>query len=154
MANQHTTPDLGERFWSKVEFTDSCWLWRANRDRKGYGAFKCGTKMLRAHRFAYEWLNGPIAEGLTIDHLCRIHPCVNPDHLEPVTNTENQRRGYGASGVNYRKTQCPRGHPLSGSNLVINSRGRRECRTCNRVIGLAGYHRRREHRRALSSLQS
>jgi len=54
---------------------------------------KSGGKTVRAHRFYYERINGPIPDGLELDHLCRVHSCVNPDHLEPVTHTVNMRRG-------------------------------------------------------------
>jgi DNA-binding XRE family transcriptional regulator len=67
-----------------------CWVWLRNINEKGYG--KIGWKT-RAHRAYYERFVGPIPEGMMLDHLCRIRACVNPDHLEPVTNGENVRRG-------------------------------------------------------------
>ena len=70
----------------------SCWLWTSPLDRDGYGHIQIGRKMCRAHRVAYEWLVGPIPEGLTIDHLCSVRNCVNPSHLEPVTAAENALR--------------------------------------------------------------
>jgi hypothetical protein len=66
------------------------------KTHNGYGILNTGPgKRARAHRFYYEKKCGPIPDGLTLDHLCRIRACVNPDHLEPVTNTENCRRGLG-----------------------------------------------------------
>ena len=80
----HATPE--ERFWAKVDKTDDCWLWTANRTNAGYGHFWLDRRMVLAHRFAYELLIGPIPDGLTLDHLCRVRACVNPAHLEAVTN--------------------------------------------------------------------
>ncbi len=77
-----------ERFWAKVEFTDTCWLWTGALDKGGYGFFQ----NKRAHRMSYEWAKGPIPAGLQLDHLCFVRNCVYPDHLEPVTAKENTRR--------------------------------------------------------------
>lgn len=84
------------RFWSKVAVTPSCWLWLGMVDRDGYGVLEVSGRFTRAHRFAYEALIGPIAEGLHLDHVhargCRQKNCVNPAHLEQVTPAENNRR--------------------------------------------------------------
>lgn len=85
-----------DRFWWKVHKTTTCWIWRGVLDRDGYGQFGVGRKNLRAHRWAYESVVGPIPEGLEIDHLCRVKSCVNPLHMEPVTKTENIRRARSA----------------------------------------------------------
>lgn len=90
-----------QRFWKYVVLDealgDGCWLWRGSLVQNGYGIFsyyRLGQKTSkRAHRFAYEALVGPIPEGLTLDHLCRVRRCVNPAHLEPVTIGDNIRRG-------------------------------------------------------------
>ncbi len=84
-----------ERFWNFVVYFDDidCWVWAGAKDSWGYGVFQVEFKKpIGAHRFAYEMLVGPIPEGLTLDHLCRGIDCVNPDHMEPVTNEENVRR--------------------------------------------------------------
>lgn len=139
MASQITTP---ERFWSKVNFggpvpavrpeLGPCWLWTAACHPQGHGLFMADGRrrhphLVYAHRWAYEFCVGPIPEGLTIDHLCRVRPCVNPDHLEPVTLLENIQRG--EAGKWQRSANCLRGHPLSGDNLY-NYGGLRHCRTC------------------------
>ena len=83
-----------ERFLSKIENTDSCWIWKGtvNPD-SGYGRFVVDKKNLYAHRYSYEFFNEEIAEKMVIDHLCRVPACVNPSHLEAVTNRENGIRG-------------------------------------------------------------
>lgn len=70
-----------------------CWVWQERVDEDGYGCFKRNKRQIRAHRFYYEELRGPIPEGLGLDHLCRVRGCVNPDHLEPVPQRVNIRRG-------------------------------------------------------------
>lgn len=73
-----------------------CLVWRRARTSNGYGALRVGGRVVLAHRHAYEQAVGPIPAGLTIDHLCGVRLCVNPDHLEAVTNAENCRRGRSA----------------------------------------------------------
>lgn len=126
-----TTPSPEQRFWKKVNKTEGCWLWTGSRDRDGYGQFWHQKKMLAAHRWSYEMLVGPIPFGLQIDHLCRTPGCVNPNHLEPVTQRENLLRGNTIQARNAAKTHCPHGHPLAGDNLRL-SRGQRLCRECIR----------------------
>ena len=92
-----------ERFWSKVNKTDTCWIWTAAKNQDGHGRFRHGRLVL-AHRFAYELLVGPIPKGLDLDHLCQNPACVNPAHLEPVTRKENTRR--------YWSGRCNRGSKL------------------------------------------
>lgn len=85
-----------DRFWSKVEKTDTCWLWTAAKTRAGYGMFWFGTrsddkpKYLYVHRLSYEHHKGPIPEGLMLDHLCSTRNCVNPDHLH-ATDAQGNR---------------------------------------------------------------
>jgi hypothetical protein len=110
-----------------------CWEWNGGMHRKGYGVFWDGSKLRKAHRYSYELFRGAIAIGLTLDHLCRNRKCVNPDHLEPVTNRVNIMRGEGIASRNARKTHCLRGHPLEGKNLLIDSQGYRQCRKCYRA---------------------
>ena len=126
------------RFWAKVAKTDSCWIWIAALDKKGYGMFSKGGRlgMMFAHRFSYELHKGAIPEGTEIDHLCRNPRCVNPDHLEAVSHQENLRRGKGSEVIKQkfmRRTHCKRGHELTSRNTRIVSEAgylRRKCRKC------------------------
>jgi hypothetical protein len=123
-----------ERFLTKFIFHYDCWFWVAGRFDSGYGAFWLGGRTRRAHRVAYEYFVGPIPEGLRLDHLCRNRGCVNPYHLEPVTDAVNHQRGdTGMNAFNKAKTHCVHGHRLSGENLLTYplKRGRRECRACH-----------------------
>jgi len=124
------TPE--ERFWAKVEITGSCWLWRASNDGHGYGQLSLQRKPIKAHRFAYTLLRGAIPQGLTIDHLCRNRACVNPEHMEVVTQKVNTLRGIGASAKHARATYCLRGHAFVLSNTYRTREGWRCCRLCNR----------------------
>lgn len=73
-----------------------CWIWQGSRNRYDYGYTRIGTETPLAHRFVYVEYKGAIPGDLDLDHLCRVHACVNPDHLEPVTVKENTRRGMSA----------------------------------------------------------
>ena len=121
------------RFWSFVERSDGCWLWTAGLDWDGYGIFTAeASRTVRAHRWAYVALVGPIPSGLHLDHLCRNRACVNPDHLEPVTSRINTLRGKTLAAANLAKSHCIHGHPLSGDNLYVRASGWRMCRECAR----------------------
>lgn len=122
---------LEQRFWAFVEKSEACWMW-TGRVNHGYGRFRFYGNEYSAHRFSYELHKGEIPETLVIDHLCRVTLCVNPDHLEVVTNVENVMRGYSRSAVNARKTHCIRGHALDDVNTFVAPNGSRHCRLCER----------------------
>lgn len=142
------TATAEERFWAKVDAEGDCWEWTGAIGNHGYGVF-CETgarngqrKTRTAHRYAYELLVGPIPDDMTLDHLCRNRPCLNPDHLEICTPGENARRAHAGRALlrprppKVRKTRqpgthCRRGHAFAGDNLyVVPATGQRMCRTC------------------------
>lgn len=141
------------RFWSRVnkDGPNGCWEWTGPREPFGYGR----VSSLRAHRIAYELLVGPIPVGLTLDHLCRNPPCVNPAHLEPVTMGVNVLRGDTITGRAARQTTCKRGHPftiVAGRRVCIECRRARDrvlvvCPRCGRRMSQSGlkHHKKLPH---------
>ena len=124
------------RFWAKVDVgsPDECWEWTGAKTGKGYGNFTITPHSLWAcaHRVAYEVLVGPIPDGLFIDHLCRNRACVNPSHMEPVTNKVNILRGESPWAQRARMTHCANGHEFTPDNTRIRPNGTRSCRACTR----------------------
>ena len=89
-----------ERLWARVDKTETCWNWTGCLDRKGYGIIgdKIGDRKvnLRVHRLAYSTLVGPLADDAQVDHRCHNARCVNPEHLRPTTQKQNQENRSGA----------------------------------------------------------
>lgn len=132
-------PTVHQRHFSRVTINGSgCWLWPGavtKSDRPGGGGYaiaRVDGKTRLLHRAMYEHHVGPIPDGATLDHLCRVRHCVNPAHLEPVTSQTNTLRGVGPTARNAVKTACTQGHPYDGDNLYVDKSGRRHCRTCRR----------------------
>ncbi len=126
-----------ERFWSYVDKTGNCWLWKNKLNRGGYGSLKLiGTNItVRAHRYAYalehgeQYLRGT-RKGRThvLDHRCRVRHCVRLEHLEWVTQVENLRRQHEFNW----SPQCKNGH----DRIVWrrkDSLGRNFCLECRRA---------------------
>lgn len=125
----------------KKDVKTGCWIFTGGKRGTGkYGSinWRKDGKLFRVytHRLIYETFKGKIPSHLEIDHLCRVHACCNPDHLEAVTRSQNILRGRLPliTSLRHRRiTHCPKGHPYSGSNLGIRitQNSRRRCRACN-----------------------
>lgn len=134
---------LRDRIIANTVIDDNgCWIWQLSRSPLGYGQMMVGAwykgkpTCQKAYRIAYLEFAGPIPAGLELDHLCRVPPCCNPAHLEPVTHRVNAQRG--DQGLWQKvKTHCPNGHPYSGDNLVVypSAPNHRRCRACMRAWG-------------------
>ena len=144
---QHEEHDGGVRFGMKklapplqryTPVTESgCWLWDGCDNGFGYGLVTVKGTTWVAHRYFYTQLRGPIPNGLTLDHLCRVRCCVNPNHLEPVTMRENCLRGISFAAVNAAKTHCDNGHSITDGHHYITPRKygfQRTCKECRNDI--------------------
>lgn len=139
------------RLWDKLgkrvldnsipEPNSGCWLWIGYVHKNGYATLKWdgGKSSTMAHRASYQAFKSNIPDGLVLDHKCKIRSCVNPDHLEPVTYTENNRR---SPRIKALPTHCKNGHELAGSNLYPGKY--RRCATCARNLALSAYYRKKE----------
>jgi hypothetical protein len=114
----------------EVDSAFGCWRWTGRRDRRdGRALIWRGQSPIVAYRAVYEAERGPIGEGLVLEHWCRRPDCVAPHHLEPVTQSENEKRKFYRYRA--RMKTCPRGHDLT-VNRGITPEGGQVCRQCNR----------------------
>lgn len=99
-----------ERILAKVRLEGDCWIFTGSKTYHGYPRIIIGSTQVHfAHRVMWELKNGPVPDGLELDHLCRNRACVNPDHLEPVSHRENCMRGQSPIILKYLAKQRLRG---------------------------------------------
>jgi hypothetical protein len=135
-------PERIEKYIEKVPIS-GCWIWTGGLKGFGYGNVSIDGKSKRAHRVIYELLRETVPTDKVLDHLCRVRCCVNPDHLEVVTQKINVSRGdFSKRLLNSRNltkrhermranTHCPNGHEYTPDNVYL-ARGKRECKTCRK----------------------
>lgn len=136
-----------ERFWDRVEKTQTCWLWIAGTKNSGYGVFAPERdRTYMAHRYGWTLTRGPIPGGMLVCHTCDNKLCVRPEHLflgTPKDNMDDMREKGRARWGTYNKvkTHCRNGHEYTPENTETDRRGRRACRICRRANNRAAYRR-------------
>ena len=167
LAVVRSPEELAEVLRANSRAADGCIVWAGALDSKGYGRVYVGTRLdgraqtRFAHRVAWELANGPVPDGLPLDHLCRNRACINVAHLEPVTHRVNILRGVGITAVNAAKTACISGHEYTPENTRIirtGARIHRICRACrkkwSRAAGESAAVRAESRRRAIEEMYS
>jgi len=136
-GQRYLTPE--QRFWPRVDKTDTCWLWTGSGGR--YGQMMVDGVQMQVHRWAYEHFVGPIPEGKQIDHMCGVPKCVNPEHLRPLEAYENVRAHWRE-----QRGTCRNGHDMTDpENVVWRLQGtRRTCRKCSQARMRRYYYRNKQ----------
>lgn len=131
-ARQFTIAQLSKQV--KLSYpTGGCWEWQGYIHPSGYGSLWSNPvkRSVKAHRFMYELLVKADIGDKVIDHLCRNTICVNPRHLEPVTDRENVLRGEGITAQQAKQTACKNGHPFNQENTyTAPGKKWRDCKKC------------------------
>ena len=133
---------MEERFWKRVQKTETCWLWTGAKNKKGYGTFYISKyEPIGAHRFSYLLAEGKSPEELFVCHKCDNPSCVRPDHLFLGTNTDNMRDAKKKGRL--KRERCYQGiHLLMDGNERFDKKGRR-CRLCSNTNYRKNYHMRK-----------
>ncbi len=129
------------KYLNKIKVINDCWIWQGAKSKMQYknsvvyyGKIMFKSKTRQAHRLFYISFKGEIPKGLELDHLCRNTLCVNPEHLQAVTHSENMKRGKAHLEIVQRAsliTHCPQKHEYTKENTYI-FKNQRRCKECNR----------------------
>ena len=141
---------------AQEQMLGDCWIWPKCKTKLGYGQKRHNGKTSYAHRILFEILRGGLAREMSLDHLCRNPSCVNPWHLDQVSQRENVYRGYGPSAINKRKIKCARGHFYS-HKTTINKSGHRvcgKCTTANNAMLMVQYYKKKNDTENVSKFKN
>lgn len=129
--------------------TSGCWFWMGYMNKGGYGVLRGSRGTMGAHRWFYEQVKGPIPDGMVINHICRVRLCVNPDHLEAVTQKQNiyADGSMCLASENIKKECCPK----CGGDYTPIGNNKRICKPCSAAYK-ADYHI--KHRERILALMS
>lgn len=135
--------NYADRLFNRYEIDNNgCWYWIGARNNGGYGmvakTFAGVQKNQLAHRVMYTLFYGAIPDNKVVDHICNTPACVNPRHLQCISQDANMARSLtAATAVNRRKRYCKHGHEYTIENTYNRQReGRkpeRDCRTCMKI---------------------
>lgn len=126
--------DIITRINERIVINESgCHIWLGARDYDGYGRISFNRRNTLVHRLVYQIYKGSIK--YSIDHICNVRFCVNPEHLQDIPHRDNLLRSTtNIAYINSHKTRCLNGHILEGDNLESYSsrHGKRKCMICRR----------------------